>query len=89
MQMNQPEVALSGAPRAIEIDAVLVQDAGHARALERDRRKALFALSGLTPAWITSILTGALGLVVHLHRAMERAAVVVAGIDIFQEVRRR
>ena len=46
MQMNQPDVALSGAPRAIEIDAVLVQQPGHAGALERDRREARLGLVG-------------------------------------------
>jgi hypothetical protein len=61
MQMNQPDVALSGAPRAIDTTPSLwsrpvtfVRSRGMAG-------KPLLAWSGLTPAWITSIFTGLSG----------------------------
>ena len=38
---------------------------------------------------MTSIFTGLSGLIVHLYRAMERAAVVVARVDIPKEIRGR
>ena len=57
MQMNHPDVALSGMPRAIEITPSLCSSPVTLVRSSAIGGKPDFALSGLTPAWITSIFT--------------------------------
>ena len=89
MQMNHPDVALSGAPRAIEITPSLCS-----RPVLLVRSSAIAGKPSLARVGIHAGLDHldlhrALRLVVHLHRAMPHAAVVVAGVDVAQEVRGR
>ena len=85
-QMNQPEVALSAVPRAIDTAPSTCFEPGDAGALERDGLKAFLRLRGAHARLDHLDLDGALGLVVHLHRAMEAAVVVVPGVHVAQEV---
>ena len=57
MQMNQPDVALSGMPRAIEIAPSLCRMPVLLVRSSVIAGKPSLARSGFTPAWITSILT--------------------------------
>ena len=89
MQMKQPDVALSARAARHRDDAVLVQNPGLVRALERDRREPFLRPVRIDAGLNHLDLDLVLGLVVHLDGAMPRAAVVVPGVDVLEKVRRR
>ena len=85
MQMKNPDVALSARPARHRHDAVLVQDPGLVRALERDRRETFLGPVRIDARLNHLDLDLVVRLVVHLDGAMPRAAVVVPASTYFRK----
>ena len=86
MQMNHPEVALSGAPRAIEITPSLCSSPVLLVRSSAIGPKAFLRAIGIDAGLNHLDLDRALRLVVHLDGAMPHAAVVMTGVDVTQEI---
>ena len=84
--MNQPEVAEFRRAASHRHRPILVGYAGTRRALEYNRRESILRPIRIHASLDHLDLHRALRLVVHLHRPMEHPAVVMAGIDVAEEI---